>query len=55
MIKISNHKEGISHLEALEGDVNESKANTDLTKTKFNWNYSINLEDGLKELIKENF
>ena len=55
MIKISDHKEGISYLESLEGDVNESKANTDLIKTKFNWNYSINLEDGLKELIKENF
>ena len=54
MIKISDHKEGISYLESLEGDVNESKANTDLTKAKFNWNYSINLEDGLKQLIKEN-
>ena len=55
MIKISDHKEGISYLESLEGDVNASKANIDLTKRKFNWNYSINLEDGLKELIKENF
>ena len=55
MIKISDHKEGISYLESLEGDVNESKANIDLTKRKFNWKYSINLEEGLKELIKENF
>ena len=55
MIKISDHKEGISYLESVKGDVNESKANTDLTKAKFNWNYSINLEDGLKQLIKENY
>ena len=54
MIKISDHKEGISYLDSVKGDVNESKANTDLTKAKFNWNYSINLEDGLKQLIKEN-
>ena len=52
MIKISNHKEGILYLEPLKGDVKESKADTRLTMKTFNWNYLINLEEGLKTLIE---
>ena len=52
MIKISNHKEGISYLEPLNGDVKESKADTSLTIKTFNWNYLIDLEEGLKTLIE---
>jgi len=52
MIKISNHKEGISYLEPLNGDVKESKADTSLTMKTFNWNYLIDLEEGLKTLIE---
>jgi len=52
MIKISNHKEGISYLEPLNGDVKESKADTSLTMKTFNWNYLIDLEEGLKILIE---
>jgi len=52
IIKISNHKEGISYLEPLNGDVKKSKADTSLTKKTFNWNYSINLEEGLRGLMK---
>ena len=51
-IKISNHKEGILYLEPLKGDVKESKADTRLTMKTFNWNYLINLEEGLKTLIE---
>ena len=53
MIKISNHKEGISYLEPLNGDVKESKADTSLTMKTFNWNYLIDLEEGLKTLIEK--
>ena len=53
MIKISNHKEGISYLEPLNGDVKESKADTSLTIKTFNWNYLIDLEEGLKTLIEK--
>jgi UDP-glucose 4-epimerase len=52
MIKISNHKEGISYLEPLNGDVKESKADTSLTIKTFNWNYLIDLKEGLKTLIE---
>lgn len=52
MIKISNHKEGISYLQPLNGDVKESKADTTLTMKTFNWNYLIDLEEGLKTLIE---
>ena len=52
IIRISNHKEGISYLQPLTGDVKESKADTRLTIQTFNWNYSINLEEGLKTLIE---
>ena len=52
MIKISNHKEGISYLEPLNGDVKESKADTSLTMKTFNWNYLIDLKEGLKTLIE---
>jgi UDP-glucose 4-epimerase len=35
----------------LEGDVKKSMADTTLTKSKLNWNYNTELENGLKEFL----
>ena len=53
MIEISDHKQNIEYLQPLEGDVKESQADTSLTKRIFDWEYSINLRDGLNELINQ--
>jgi len=52
MIEISGYTQGIDYLDALEGDVRASQADMTLTKELLNWNYSIELKDGLSELIK---
>ncbi|QDI88805.1 NAD-dependent epimerase/dehydratase family protein [Candidatus Nitrosopumilus sp. SW] len=52
MIELSGHDQGIIHGPTLEGDVNFSQANMELTKTLLNWNHEINLRDGLKKLIQ---
>ena len=52
MIEISHHERKITHGPTLEGDVKISQANMDLTKNSLNWEHKIELNEGLKELIK---
>ena len=52
MIKISNKKLNIIHEKPLEGDVKTSLANTQKSEKLLKWKYSIELKEGLKELIK---
>ena len=51
MINLSNLKLEIQYQKALEGDVNNSQANTNLTESILKWKYSIKLKDGLQTII----
>jgi UDP-glucose 4-epimerase len=51
MINLSNLKLEIQYQKALEGDVNNSQANTNLTESILKWKYSVKLKDGLKTII----
>jgi UDP-glucose 4-epimerase len=51
MINLSNLKLEIQYEKALEGDVNNSQANTNLTESILKWKYSVKLKDGLKTII----
>jgi len=51
MIDLSNLKLEIQYEKALDGDVNSSQANTNLTESELKWKYSIKLKDGLETII----
>ena len=52
MVELSdNENENIHGLE-LEGDIESSQADMEFTKKSINWNYSIDLKEGLTELIQ---
>ena len=51
MIDLSNLKLEIQYEKALDGDVNNSQANTNLTESALKWKYSIKLKDGLETII----
>jgi UDP-glucose 4-epimerase len=51
MIDLSNLKLEIQYEKALDGDVNNSQANTNLTESILKWKYSVKLKDGLKTII----
>jgi UDP-glucose 4-epimerase len=51
MVKLSNNENKISHGPELEGDIEISQANTEFTKKLINWNYKIDLNEGLLDLI----
>jgi UDP-glucose 4-epimerase len=53
MIKLSNHNQKIIHGPELEGDVEISQADMSSTKKLLDWNYEINLLEGLKDLIQK--
>ncbi|PBO85646.1 MAG: NAD-dependent epimerase [Thaumarchaeota archaeon] len=52
MIKLSNHKHETIHGPELKGDVKISQADINSTNKSFNLNHKINLQDGLRDLIK---
>ncbi len=52
MINLSNSKNKIIHGPELEGDIESSQADMEFTKKSINWNYSIDLKEGLTELIQ---
>jgi len=52
MIKLSNHKHETIHGPELEGDVKISQADINSTNKSFNLNHKINLQDGLRDLVK---
>jgi len=51
MINLSNLKLEIQYQKALDGDVNNSQANTNLTESTLKWKYSVKLKDGLRTII----
>ena len=51
MIDLTNLKLEIQYEKALDGDVNNSQANTNLTESILKWKYSVKLKDGLKTII----
>jgi UDP-glucose 4-epimerase len=51
MIDLSNLKLKIQYEKPLDGDVNNSQANTNLTESTLKWKYSVKLKDGLKTII----
>ena len=53
MIKLSNHKHETIHGPELEGDVKISQADINSTNKSFNLNHKINLQNGLRDLIKD--
>lgn len=50
MIAIGGKKIDMFHSKSLEGDIQKSVADIQNTKKKFNWEYTIELIDGLKKL-----
>ena len=52
IIELSNQRLEIIHGIELEGDIKISQADMEFTKKKLNWNYQIDLKEGLLELIK---
>jgi len=52
MINLSEQKLEIIHGIELKGDVKNSQADMEFTKKTLNWNYQIELKEGLSELIK---
>ncbi len=52
MIELSNSENEIIHGSELEGDIEKSQADTEFTKKSINWNYKIELKEGLSELIQ---
>ena len=51
MIDLSDLKLEIQYEKALDGDVNNSQANTNLTESTLKWKYSVKLKDGLGTII----
>ena len=51
MIKISSKNLSPNFDEEQEGDIEKSQADTSSSKEKIDWNYSIELADGLKKLM----
>jgi UDP-glucose 4-epimerase len=51
MVNLSEQKLEIIHGIELEGDVKNSQADMGFTKKTLNWNYEIELKEGLSELI----
>jgi UDP-glucose 4-epimerase len=51
MIDLSDLKLEIQYEKALDGDVNNSQANTSLTESILKWKYSVKLKEGLKTII----
>jgi len=54
MINLSNNENEVIHKPKLEGDIENSKADMELTKKLINWNHEIDLKEGLTELIVNN-
>jgi len=52
MVELSNHNHEIIHGPQLEGDIEISQADMNFTNKSFNWSYKINLQEGLRDLIK---
>ena len=52
MMNISGHKKDPIFVEPLDGDIKLSQSETNLTRKHLNWSFEINLEEGLKKLIK---
>ena len=52
MIELSELKLEIQYEKALDGDVNNSQADTSLTESILKWKYSVKLKEGLKTIIK---
>jgi UDP-glucose 4-epimerase len=52
MIELSDNENEIIHGLELEGDIESSQADIEFTKKSINWNYSIDLKEGLTELIQ---
>ena len=51
MIELSELKLEIQYEKALDGDVNNSQADTSLTESILKWKYSVKLKDGLQTII----
>ena len=51
MVNLSNSECKIEHGPELEGDIEVSLASTEFTKKTINWNYEIELKEGLLDLI----
>ena len=54
MINLSNNENEIIYKPKLEGDIESSKADMELTKKLINWSHEIDLKEGLTELIQNN-
>ena len=54
MINLSNNENEIIYKPKLEGDIESSKADMELTKKLINWSHEIDLKEGLTELIVNN-
>ena len=54
MINLSNNENEIIYKPKLEGDIENSKADMELTKKLINWSHEIDLKEGLTELIQNN-
>jgi len=52
MIELSNHNHEIIHGPELKGDVKISQADMEFTNKSLNWSHEINLQEGLRDLIK---
>ena len=52
MVELSDNENEIIHGLELEGDIESSQADMEFTKKSINWNYSIDLKEGLTELIQ---
>ena len=52
IIELSNQRLEIIHGTELEGDIKISQADMGFTRKSLNWNYQIDLKEGLLELIK---
>jgi len=52
MIELSNHNHETIYGPELEGDVKISQADMNFTNKSFNFNHEINLQNGLRNLIK---
>lgn len=52
MMDLSNNENEIIHGPELEGDIEKSQADMEFTKKSIDWNYEIELKEGLSELIQ---
>ncbi len=52
MVNLSGSECNIEHGPDLKGDIEISQANTEFTKKSINWNYEIDLKEGLSELVE---